>query len=257
MPKVNSLRDVQRVALDLLQAKASQHGSIEANDQRAIRALKARVRVLSAGEDVVRQGDRPDAAVLVTAGMPARYHTLPSGDRQYISFHIAGDLPDIQSLFLTIMDHSLCALNAAEIAILPHDQVRALFLQRPNVAAAFWRLTLIDAAIFRQAIVNNSARPKISRLAHLFCEQYFRAREANLVDGQTCTLPLSQVQLGQALGMAHVSVHRALQRLRKDRLADLRAATLEILNWNELRRLADFDPTYLHLDKETGLSERP
>ena len=245
-----------REALDLLLAKMEQHGTLTAADESAICALRAHRRTLAPGEDVVCQGERPDVAVFVIAGMLARYHTLPSGDRQYLSFHIKGDLPDVQSLLLSIMDHSLCALDAAEIAVLPHDPLIDLCLRRPGVGFAFWRLTLVDAAIFRQAITNNGARSHVVRLAHFFCEQHFRAKEAGLVEDESCSLPLNQSQLGQALGMSHISVNRAMQKLRKERLADLRSGRLDVLNWNALSRFAGFDPTYLHIDKISAVSQR-
>jgi CRP-like cAMP-binding protein len=74
------------------------------------------LRKVEKGTDILRQGDRPHVTVMVRSGMLARYHTMPSGDRQYLSLHVAGDLPDLQSLFLGIMDHSLCAIDKAQIA---------------------------------------------------------------------------------------------------------------------------------------------
>src|SRR5689334_7252435 len=219
MPTKSTLADYKRTR-DLLLAKVREHGTLTAADESAICAVRAQTRVLAPGEDVVRQGDRPDVAVFVLSGMLARYHTLPSGDRQYLSFHIKGDLPDVQGLLLKSMDHSLCAMDDAEIAVLSHDQLVHLCATRPGVAFAFWRLTLVDAAIFRQAITNNGLRTHVVRLAHFFCEQYFRAREAGLVEDESCSVPLNQSELGQALGMSHVSVNRAMQKLRKQRLAD-------------------------------------
>ena len=239
---------------ELLLTKAGQHGTLDAADQEALCAIRSRTRQVAAGEDIVCQGDRPDVAVLVLRGMLARYHTLESGRRQYLSFHIAGDLPDLQSLFLTIMDHSLCALDEAEIATMPHAELRKLISKRGAVGQAFWRLTLVDAAIFRQAIANNSARDHVARIAHLFCEQYYRANEAGLVDKWSCSLPLSQSQLGQTLGMAHVSVNRAMQRLHKQGLAHLRAGRLTVPNWLALKHTAGFDPDYLHVDTVSGTS---
>lgn len=247
-------REQQSIA-EFLLAKAAEHGTFSAADQAAVRAIKAQARSVAPGEDIVCQGDRPDTAVFVLSGMLARYHTLPNGDRQYLSFHIAGDMPDVQSLFLSILDHSLSALNQAQIAVIPHDQLLDLVLKRPGVGFAFWRLTLVDAAIFRQAITNNSARSHVERLAHLFCERYFRAREAGLMRDNACSLPLNQSELGQTLGMSHVSVNRAMQKIRRDRLADLRADELRVLDWSGLVRLAGFDPTYLHIDKASGVSQ--
>ncbi|HWP16794.1 MAG TPA: Crp/Fnr family transcriptional regulator [Xanthobacteraceae bacterium] len=249
-----TLAEYKRVR-DLLLAKVREHGTLTAADESAICAVRAQTKALAPGADVVCQGDRPDVAVFVLAGMLARYHTLPSGDRQYLSFHIKGDLPDVHGLLLSIMDHSLCALDEAEIAVLPHEQLVHLCARRPGIAFAFWRLTLVDAAIFRQAITNNGIRSHAVRAAHFFCEQYFRAREAGLVEDESCSVPLNQSELGQALGMSHISVNRTMQRLRKDRLADLRSGRLTVLNWNALQRFAAFDPTYLHLDKISKVSQ--
>jgi CRP-like cAMP-binding protein len=245
-----------RVA-ELILNRAAQHATLRQTDKSAILRLRPRTRTLTAGEDIVRQGDRPDVAVIVLSGVLARYQTISAGDRQYISFHLAGDLPDIQSLFLTIMDHSVCAMNAAEIGIVPHDQLVPLLVSQPAVGLAFWRLTLIDASIFRQAVTNIGVRPHLARLAHLFCEQYFRSREAGLAEGRFCDFPLKQAQIGQTLGMAHVSVNRAIQKLRRQRLADLRSEKLEIIDWSTLQRVADFDPCYLHLTNDSALALTP
>jgi CRP-like cAMP-binding protein len=140
--------------------------------------------------------------------------------------------------------------------------VRRLIFKRPAVNFAIWRLTLVDAAIFRQAATNNGVRPHVPRVAHLMCEQYFRARAAGLTTSRTCSLPLNQAQLGQALGMSLISVHRALQRLRAQKLMSLGSGQLEIHDWAGLSRIAGFDPSYLHLTKEveatrTRTSSRP
>jgi CRP-like cAMP-binding protein len=238
---------VRANVIELLTNRASAHFNLDASDKAAIQTIRSRTKALAEGDEIVRQGDKPDVAVLVLGGMLARYHTLPSGDRQYLSFHIAGDLPDIQSVFLRVMDHSVCAMDHADVATVPHDQLQRLFRQRPNVAFAFWRLTLVDAAIFRQAITNNAARSQVPRLAHFFCEQYLRAREAKLVQRSSCMLPLSQRQLGQTLGMSLVSVNRALQQLRSANLLEFRSGALDIRDWRGLCELADFDATYLHV----------
>jgi CRP-like cAMP-binding protein len=155
------------------------------------------------------------------------------------------------------MDHSVCALNEAVIALFPHDQLCQVIADRPAVCFAFWRMTLVDAAIFRQAITNNSAREPQSRVAHFFCEQFQRAREARLTEGNTCNLPLSQEQLGQALGMSLISVNRALQKLRRAGLVSFRNGSLEVLDWSGLRSLAAFDPIYLHVAKDSHISQTP
>jgi CRP-like cAMP-binding protein len=235
-------------ALDLLVETLARHSSLSVSDERAIRRLQPRVRKVEKGADIVRQGDRPHVAVMVISGMLARYHTMPGGDRQYLSLHIAGDLPDLQSLFLGIMDHSLCAVDEAQIASFPHSEILALVKRAPSAGLAFWRHTLIDAAIFRQAITSNGGRSAVSRVAHLFCEQFTRARAVGSVSGWSCPFPLSQSQIGQVVGLSLPTVHRSTQSLRKENCAEVRGGKLRILNWRRLSQQAGFDPLYLHAD---------
>jgi hypothetical protein len=48
------------------------------------------------------------------------------------------------------MDHDLTTLTSCTLAFIPHAAVRAVKLTRPNLAAALWRETLVDSAIFRE-----------------------------------------------------------------------------------------------------------
>ena len=186
---------------------------------------------------------------MVTSGMVARYHMLRGGKRQYLSFHMAGDLPDAQTLFIERMDHAVCAIGEAAITLIAHEKICDIFERRPQVGFAIWRETLIDAAIFREAITNNSSRPPIARLAHLFCELYYRARVAGLAKPGSCRLPFHQGQIGEALAMSIVTVNRTLQALRRTKAMEFRNGTLTVLDWRKLVEQGDFDANYLNLKK--------
>ena len=193
----------------------------------------------------MREGDEPGASALVLEGMVARYHALANGKRQYLSFHLSGDLPDAQTLFLEKMDHTVCAVGKAAVALIAHEDMFALFKQRPSIGFAIWRETLIDSAIFREAITNNSSRPALARMAHLFCELFYRARGAGTVLGDSTALPFTQAQLGEALGMALVTVNRLLQALRRTGMMDFRTGLLRVMQWERLCEIGEFDPDYL------------
>lgn len=231
---------------DILLKKLQYHSPLDAQDVAVVRRLPCELRELAVGEDFLRQGDRPHASAIVMEGMVARYHTLRSGRRQYISLHLPGDWPDAQGLFLTHMDHSVCAAGEAVVCAISHAQLMKAFRARPNLCFAVWRETLIDAAIFREAVTNNSSRAGAARLAHFFCEIFYRAKQVGLVSGGACPLPLSQTQLGEMLGMSLVSVNRHMKALRKTRSADHRSGRLVIHNWARLATLGEFDPDYLH-----------
>lgn len=237
-------------AADILARKLKEHSRLTGDDVTELERLTYHRRSLQANEDFIRQGDQPDVAALVLAGMVARYHLLKNGGRQYLSFHIQGDLPDAQSLFLDRMDHAVCAVGEAELALMPHKEITRIFERRPSVGFALWRETLIDAAIFRETITNNSGRPTRTRMAHLFCELYYRARASGLTEDYSCHVPLSQIQIGEALGMAIATVNRTLQSLRRARLIEFRRGVLTVRDWKRLVVVGDFNPDYLHLKRQ-------
>jgi len=230
--------------------KLREHSRLSNEDLAEIRGLSFSLRELADHEDLIRQGDEPDRSVVVLSGWVARYHLLPSGARQYLSFHMPGDWPDAQALFLERMDHAVCAIGPALVASIAHKELIRAMTRRPAVGFAIWRETLIDAAIFREAITNNSARAKPARMAHLFCELFYRARALGHVHDETLQLPVSLIQLGEALGMAIATVNRTLVELRASRAVDFRSGTLRMQNWPRLCAIGEFDAGYLHLKKQ-------
>ena len=57
-------------------------------------------------------------------------------------------------------------------------------------------------------------------------------------------------KLNYATGNTTVHVNRVLQKLRRNKLITLKGSTLAVLDWEQLKRVADFDPVYLHLNRE-------
>jgi CRP-like cAMP-binding protein len=179
-------------------------------------------------------------------GMTSRYKISADGKRHIMSLHIRGDIPDLQSLFIEEMDHSLAAMVDSTVLAIPHDKMRNIIEQHPRIAHMLWRDTLIDAALFREWIVMRD-RPAYVRIAHLLCEQFLRMEAVGLTSENRCPLPLTQAQIGDALGLSNVHVNRTLQELRAKQLIVLEDWTLTILDFGGLKRAGEFDPLYLHL----------
>jgi CRP-like cAMP-binding protein len=230
----------------ILIRKLKEHSRLAREDLAALSALRYKLRDFDAHEDLVRQGDGPNVSALVVAGTFARYHLLPNGRRQYLSFHLPGDMPDSQALFIEKMDHAVCAVGPAVAALIPHKDLLSMFEHRPCVGFAIWRETLIDAAIFREAITNNSARTTIARLAHLFCELFYRAKASRLTQGLVVEVPVSLVQLAETLAMSIATINRTLLELRESGTVHFQRGRLEIKDWDALVVIGQFNPSYLH-----------
>ena len=222
--------------------------TLSPDERRAIEQLPVHGRTLAAHHDILREKDRPAQCCLIVDGWACRYKILEEGRRQILSFHIPGDMPDLQSLHLRVMDHGIATLTPCTVAIVPHEAMRDFALRFPGIGAALWRDTLVDAAIFREWMTSNGRRTAFGRVAHLFCELYLKLEAVSLADGHRCEMPVTQAEIADALGLTSVHVNRTLQAMRSQGLITWRSKTLVIEDWRALSAAGEFDPAYLHLE---------
>lgn len=216
--------------------------------EQAVARLPITVRSMSAGQTIVATGDRPSSCCLVIEGFVHRSKIVSEGKRQIFAFHQPGDIPDLQSLFLHVLDHDVITLGDCVLGFIPHDSVRSLVRSSPEVAEALWRDTLIDAAIFREWICNVGQRHAASRLAHLILEVYTRLKTIRRTEGNSFQFPVTQQILAEAIGTSSVHLNRVAKQLRENGLLEIDRGRIGILNFDGLRKVADFDTLYLHLD---------
>jgi CRP-like cAMP-binding protein len=220
---------------------------LSGDETQAISGLPVTIRSYKTGQDLCREGDKPTQSCLLLEGYACRSKGVGDGRRQIFSFHIPGDVPDLHSLYIDYMDHDLTTLTPSTVAFIPHASLRSLMLGHPRVTAALWRETLIDAAIFREWMVGMGQRSGIARIAHLLCEMMVRLKAVGLMDGLTVRLPITQEQIGDAIGLSPVHVSRIFKELRLKGLIRTEGRTLIVRSWSGLVNTGEFDPGYLHL----------
>jgi CRP-like cAMP-binding protein len=239
----------QRMIGDIIIKHLELIGSLSDEDRQALRGIRGEIREVARGEDVLRQGDHPKEAVVVVSGLLQRYTVSPQGDRQIHSFYIPTDTPCLETLHIDVMDNALATVTASRVAFVPHAELYTIMDAHPRVLALIWRETLVQAAIFREWLMRNSKMLAHVNMAHFFCEMMIRAKAAGIARGNSCDLPITQEELGDALGMTSVHVNRTLAMLRTGGLVEFRSGVLTALDWDKLVDTAEFDPSYLHLHR--------
>lgn len=215
-------------------------------DVAILEALCSNSREFPARHDLIREGDKPGPLFVVLEGWACRYKLLPDGSRQITAFLMPGDFCDMNLTVLKEMDHSIATVTAAQVAMIPRSQLAHVIETRPNIVRAFWWAQLVDEGILRAWIVSMGRRSSIERVAHLMCELYIRARNIGLADDDRAELPLTQLVLGDALGLTPIYINRVLARLRKEGIMELKDGILIITNPARLASVAGFDDNYLH-----------
>jgi CRP-like cAMP-binding protein len=231
----------------LIRKMEAQGSCLAEHERAALLDVPMQIESIRADQDIVREGDSPSRSCVLLEGYAATYKVTPSGKRQIVAFHIPGDIPDLQSTQLDVLDTSLGTLTPVKVGFIWHDAINDVARRHFPVAQALWRATLIDAAIFREWVVNVGRREAVNALAHLLCEFVVRMRAVGLAHDNECELPQTQAELGDALGITTVHVNRTLMELRAAGLIRLRGARLTVLDWDGLMEVGEIDRTYLHM----------
>lgn len=205
------------------------------------------VESIPAGRILLRKGDRPNRAMLVLDGMLCQFRDFPSGARQITALQIAGDFIDLPAFTLPTVNQDVVTLTRCRVAIAPHAVLAAVTALHPDITRILWALTNLDAAISREWELSLGQRSAVERMAHLFCELHVRLQIAGLAEGNSFSLPLTQIDMSHCLGLSAVHTNRVLRDLRERQLMHFARGRVTLDDPAGLRVLAGYDPAYLHL----------
>ena len=229
--------------------KLKRRVEISADEERVIRDSVAEICSVKADQIIIRAGEELNVSLMLLDGWLARSKDLSGGERQVTQLHVAGDFADLHGFTLKCLDHDLAALSDCRIAVVPHERVREITESFPRLTRIYWLFTNIDAAITRELALSLGQRSAISRMAHLFCELYARLEVVGRTEGNGYEFPLTQRELSECLGLTVVHANRTLQELRRRGLVELENRRLTIRDRRGLEGLAEFDASYLYLEK--------
>src|SRR5947209_7217340 len=228
-----------------LVTKLSRFIPLSDEDVRVLDALCLNEERVEADTDIVRQGDVPRSAFVLTHGMAGRYRLMPDGKRQILTFMIPGDIFGLLGFLLRALDHFIATLVPTRIATISRNTVFDLFEHHPRIGAALWWSALQQEAINRERIVALGRRSARGRVAYLVCELVWRQRAVGLGEDYAIRLPLTQVELADTLGLTSVHINRILQGFRRDNLIALTRQRLTLLDVDRLQKIAGFNQDYL------------
>jgi CRP-like cAMP-binding protein len=230
-------------------AKLRSRDELSAEEEAAIRGAVSEIRDYPADQTFIRAGVDLNHSTILLDGLMARHKDLREGQRQITELHVGGDFADLHSFTLKRLDHHVMTLTPCRVALVPHENLRTITERFPHLTRVYWFATNLDAAIHREWELSLGRRSAIARLAHLFCELHVRLGLVGLADGLEYDLSLTQAELSECLGLTSVHINRTLKDLREGGLVEFRGSRVSIADLAGLRRLAEFDPAYLYLEK--------
>jgi CRP-like cAMP-binding protein len=214
----------------------------------ALGRLVAGERKLSRHQDLIQHGTPPDGIAILLDGMACRYKLLADGRRQFLHYMVPGDLAGTDLGGLKEMGNFLTTFAPSRVAVAAQADIAALVGKFPRLGQALLWCARVNEAISQEWIVNLGQRTALERAAHLICELYYRLLTVGLVEDGGFSMPVTQVELGDTLGLSTVHVNRTLQELRRRQLIDLRGKYIRVLDLRALEDTGLFNKAYLRLN---------
>jgi CRP-like cAMP-binding protein len=211
-----------------------------------VEGVRKAFRTLPPHAVIYSEGEPSDELYTVYSGWVQRYKLLRDGRRQVLDFPLSGDFLGLQQDLLHHMDHSAETVTEVSLCVFPRRRLFELFRTHSEVA---WRLTWLaaseQAALFER-ITDLGRRTATERIAHLLLELFHKLRwRGEVSKDNSCTIPLTQQQMADALGLSTPHLNRTLRILREKGLATFAEHRLTIHDVAQLSRMCDFQDTYL------------
>ncbi len=197
--------------------------------------------VFTKGEEVYSQGEHNQHFFIVSSGWICLYMLLEDGRRQNVGFALPGDIVGYMSDPDAELDHSAVAVCNVTLCAVDRIAAAQMLADSPDLLGQVTDYLLWKTVQARHLITSIARKTAVERVAYLFYELFLRTHLRDPAAGDTMAVPLTQSDIGDAVGLSSVHVCRMLSSLRSDGVLSLRHGRLTIHDPDCLSELAGLD----------------
>jgi CRP-like cAMP-binding protein len=234
-----------RTLLGRLKAHIPEHAPLTGPEVAVLKKLQSAVRHVRRGSDIIVQGRKYDGIFIVIDGFGLRYKIMSDGKRQVFNISLPGDMVGYPACFFDQALYSVTALTKVTACTITFSDMAEMFGSFPRLAMALFWSTANETAMFGEHLTDVGRRNAYERVAHFVLEMSARLSEIGMGDGRTFIMPLSQAKIADVVGLSVPHINRMLRRLRDERLIEMKGSQIQIIDYDSLAALADFDSSYL------------
>lgn len=190
-------------------------------------------------------GTKPEFLYTLYKGWMALYQSTSSGKRQIVSFALPGDFIGFQANGRGQIMHSAISLTDATLCAFPRTKIKQMFTEQPMLTTQLSLMESRDLALCQHHLMSAGRKDSHEGVAFLLLELFHRAvqRIPQRFDQEDNSIhfPLTQEDIGDAVGITNVHVNRIIRKFIKDGLIDCHHRKLKLINEKKLSEIGDFD----------------
>jgi CRP-like cAMP-binding protein len=193
----------------------------------------------AAGKTILQQGAPADHLFTVLKGWAFRSKALDDGRRQILNYALPSDMLGLEGCLMSELHYSVEALTDVTLCGLSRERLWELYSGFPTLAFDLAWLAVRETRMVDDHLLSLGQRSALERTACLLLQLFVRAEEEGLVSKGVLQLPLTQQHLADTLGMSLVHTNKTLRRIYDAKAISWRARSLELLDRDRLRQLAN------------------
>ena len=213
---------------------------LESGERQRLDSVRWVVKTIDRDRAVIGQGEDRKIVGVLLSGWAFRFQTLPDGKRQILDFVFAGALVGFG--FGSTNSYGVETVTPCTVATLQHGQFRRLLATCPTLAMQVVERVSDGEMRAHEHMTSLGRRSARERIAALIVELTSRAQCKDLgMRKYSIDLPVTQMMIGDALGLSNEHVCRILGKLANDKVIEINNHTLKVLDRAALAREAGAD----------------
>lgn len=221
---------------------------LTADERDALDWVERRERRVEAGTQLMAEGHANDLLYVVQQGWLHASTRLHTGGRQILDFHYPGDLIGTSGIAWAQASITLTAVSDCVVAELSKANLGRIFKAQPRLAGLFYAMAAAETVALSDRLTSVGRMDATQRLATLLLDILARLR---LTAGGVVTafdLPLTQTDLGDAVGLTKVHVSRTLGAMERDGMIERTGRRIRIVDEASLIEFTGFIDRYQTID---------
>ena len=158
-----------------------------------------------------------------------------------------GDITTTFSFAWSATAATLTAVSACTLFELPREALGRLFRDHPRLGALLYGVSASEHVAMADRLTSVGRTDGMTRVATLLLDIRSRLRVVDGIEGSTFELPLTQQDLGDAVGLTKAHVNRSLKALTKTGLLERDGKVIRITDVEKLSDLVSFHDRHHHV----------
>ncbi|PHR12610.1 MAG: Crp/Fnr family transcriptional regulator [Sphingopyxis sp.] len=201
-----------------------------------------------AGETIFHEGDRLTDLFIVNKGWLACSTMVLDGDRQVLQLHYAGDVMGTAGIAFEQAFASAKTLTPVTLCRFPRKNLDKLFEDHDRLAALLYAIGMMENVVLCDRLKALGRTNAEARVANLILSIVSRMRVMSAEPITEFEMPLTQVDIADAVGVTPVHVNRTLRILENRGLISRIGRTIKLEDEQRLCETAEYTNRFEKID---------